>query len=305
MKLRMSCMLFAAFLVAACGGAAEEPAAETPATEAEASMSDAEALDEQLEYFVTHYNMHHADMVAELYHDEAVFLSADGSVNEGREAIEASMAAAMETMSPTLDLEVIDRVLTDQWAIAMGRWNIEGTPEGADASMMMGGHYMSAHQKVGDEWRTMYVITNYDQEPPPEAPRGEPPAEEPPESTDSPLAELAEYWVTHYNMHHPDMVASRYAEDAMVAFANRPLAEGREAVAEQLAAAIEEGEPEITIHEVDFQEIGDGWILSGGWYEQSTTAGDVAGAYMGLSRPDAEGNMQIHWHVSNGHPVME
>ena len=26
------------------------------------------------------------------------------------------------------------------------------------------------------------------------------------------IAEVAEYWVTHYNMGHPDMVASRYAD---------------------------------------------------------------------------------------------
>lgn len=310
MTLRKSFVLFAVVVVAACGGAAEEPAVEAPTEEApaeaaEAPMSDAEALDEQLEYFVTHYNMHHPDMVAELYQDDAVFLSADGSVLEGREAIQASMAEAMANMEPTLDLEAIERIITDQWAVTMGRWSIEGTPEGAEGPMMLGGHYMSASQKVDGEWLTMGVITNYDQEPPPEAPRGEPPAEAPPDVADSPLAELAEYWATHYNMQHADMVASRYTEDAMVAFANRPLVQGRDAVAEQLAAAMEEGEPQITIHEVDYRDIGDGWILSGGWYEQSTAQGDVSGGYMGLSRPDAEGNMQIHWHVSNGHPVME
>ena len=235
MKLRHACILLMVIFLAACGGPAEEPAAETPtpAPAAEAPMDDRAALDEMTEYFVTHYNMHHADMVAALYAEDAVFLAADG------------------------------------------------------------------------EWQTGAVITNYDEPPPPDLPRGEAPAEAPPELTDSPLSELTEYYATHFNMGHGDMVASRYAEDAVAAFANMPMASGRAAIAEQLNARVADGNPQLTIHEVEAMDIGDGWFVGGGWYESSSASGDTSGAYILLARAGDDGNMQIHWVVTNGNPVTQ
>ena len=307
MKLRDAWVLVLLIALAACGGAAEEPAEEatTPAAEepaaAEPMMDDAAALDERTEYFVTHYNMHHADMVAALYTEDAMFLGADGSVLEGRAAIEANFTEGMAG-EPTLSLDVLDRTILGDNAISLGTWSLETTPEGASESMTLGGHFLNWSVKVDGEWMTSAVVTNYDAEPPAEAPRAEPPAEEPEELTDSPLAELTEYYATHFNMGHGDMVADRYTEDAMAAVANQPLASGRAAIAAQLNERVADGSPQLTIHEVAAEDLGDGWILGGGWYEIATEAGGSAGAYMLLARAGDDGNMQIHRVVSNGQP---
>lgn len=306
MKLRHLFIPLAVVVLAACGGTADQ-AADTaaPAATTAAPMDDAAALDAMTDFLVTHYNMHHPDMVVdEVYADDAVFLGADGSVQDGKEAIRAAMTTAMAG-NPTLGVEVADRVIEAQWAVSRGTWSLETTPEGAPAALALHGNFMAAYEKIGGEWKAKAVVTNYDAQPPAEMPRAEAPAEAPPDMTDSPLAEVAAYYATHFNMGHGDMVASRYAEDAVAAFANLPVANGRAAIAAQLNGRIAEGNPQITIHEVDAQEIGDGWVLGGGWYEISATTGDVDGAYMMLARPGADGNMQIQWAVSNAQPVMQ
>ena len=208
--------------------------------------------------------------------------------------------------SPTVALEVADRVITGDWAVSHGVWNLEMTLEGAPGPLALEGHFMTVAQKVDGEWKTAGVVTNYYADPPEGTPVGEPPSEAPPDLTDSVLAELADYYATHYSMGHGDMVASRYAEDGMAAFANLPVARGRAAIAERLSERIGAGDdPQLAIHEVGAQDIGEGWVLGGGWYEIASSAGDMMGNYMMLCREGADGNMQIHWAVSNGHPVAE
>jgi uncharacterized protein (TIGR02246 family) len=54
-------------------------------------------------------------------------------------------------------------------------------------------------------------------------------------SDEAALTEMAAYWETHFNMGHPDMVASVYAEDAVALPADGNVYEGREAIAANLA----------------------------------------------------------------------
>ncbi len=307
MKLRNIWLFVLIVAVAACGGAADEPVADTAAPEpvADAPMDDAAALDEMTEYFVTHYNMGHADMVAELYAEDAVFLAADGAVHDGRPAILASLETAMAS-DPTLSLDVADRVIIGDDAVSHGVWGMEMTPEGAPGPLALDGHFMTVSRKENGEWKTAAVITNYHAVPPEGTPVGEAPAEAPPELTDSALSELADYYETHFSMGHGDMVASRFAEDAMAAFANQPALTGRAAIAESMNARIEEaGGPQLTIHEVAAMDLGDGWVFGGGWYEMAAAAGDSSGSYLMLCRAGADGNMEIHWAVSNGQPASQ
>ena len=236
MKLRTICLLFVIVAIVACGGAAEEPVADTAVPEpvADAPMDDAAALDARTEYFVTHYNMHHPDMVAELYAEGAVVLGADGSVRDGKAAVLEGLEAAMAS-TPTVSVDVADRVINGDWAVTHGTWGMEAMPEGAPAPLATEGHFFNVSQKIDGEWKTTWNITNYHAEPPEGTPfvEGMGEGEEPPELTDSPLAEVADYYATHYNMGHGDMVASRYAEDGMAAFANMPEAMGRAAIAER------------------------------------------------------------------------
>ena len=98
MKLRHVAPLALLLPFAACGGdAAEEaPAAE----ETMAAVSDEQALADLREYWQTHYNMHHASVVAGVYTEDAWSLPAAGGLLEGRAAIEADLESAMAA-SPT------------------------------------------------------------------------------------------------------------------------------------------------------------------------------------------------------------
>jgi hypothetical protein len=165
---------------------------------------------------------------------------------------------------------------------------------------------MTVSHKIDGEWKTAAVITNYHADPPEGTPVAEGSSEPPPELADSALAEVSAYYATHFNMGHGDMVAGRYAEDGLAAFANLPVATGRAAIAEQLNARIAEGDdPQLTIHEVGAVDMGDGWTVGGGWYEMASSAGDVTGSYMMLCRAGEDGTMEIQWAVSNGNPAMQ
>src|SRR3970040_1948271 len=100
MKLRRATVFLVAGLAAACAQEAAEQATAEPAAEMSA---DETALEQLRADYVTHYNLHHAPMVAEMFTDSAYFLAADGSVQEGRAAVQASLEAAMAGL-PTLSL---------------------------------------------------------------------------------------------------------------------------------------------------------------------------------------------------------
>jgi len=75
------------------------------------------------------------------------------------------------------------------------------------------------------------------------------------------LADVADYWVTHYNMGHPGMVASVYAEESFFLGADGGLAEGPEAIEAMLGqnAAVS---PQIEVTPGDqmvFGDVGVGW----------------------------------------------
>ena len=53
------------------------------------------------------------------------------------------------------------------------------------------------------------------------------------------------------------------------------------------------------------QDLGDGWVWGAGWYEMATSDGNSNGIYGLLARAGDDGNMQMHWVVSNGWPAQE
>lgn len=297
MRIRPYLALSMGLLIAACGGEAAEQTAD--AAEA-AVMTDDEALDAFIDGWTQHYNLHHASMVADYYADDAVWLGADGSVQEGRAEIEAGLEAAMAA-SPTANVMSRDRMVFGDWAIDLGTYAIDMTPEGADM-MSLNGNYLTALTRVDGDWKLMYGISNYDADPPEGTPRGEPPADTP--ADEGAMSELVGDYQTHFNLGHASMVADLYTENASASFANTPFADGRAAI----EAVLEErmgASPQITIHDVGTEDLGDGWALDGGWYEltASTDEGDIVqtGNYMILCQQDAEGNWKIHWAVTNGH----
>jgi uncharacterized protein (TIGR02246 family) len=306
MKLRNMWIVLAVVAVAACGGAAEEPATDSAAAAAvaaEAPTDDGAAIRALVDDLVVHYNLHHASMVADFYTDDAVVLAANGSVLMSREGRVASLESDMAG-DPTLGVEVVDVIVVGDAAVARGSYSIATAPEGTDPASFSGS-WMAGYTKVDGAWKSSVLLTNYDADPPenrpdPVAPEGPPP----PDLEDDPMAELMGYYATHYNMGHGGMVASRYAEDAVAGFANEPMLEGRAAIEENMNARIAElGNPQLTIHQVAAEEIGDGYVFGGGWYELSSDSGNSQGSFLVLARTGDDGNLQIQWAVSNGLPI--
>jgi hypothetical protein len=74
-----------------------------------------------------------------------------------------------------------------------------------------------------------------------------------------------------------------------------------------LTQRLSAGSPQITIHDVYTQDLGDGYTLDGGWYELTRNAEGQSvqrsGMYVLLAHLQADGSYKIQWHVSNGRPV--
>jgi uncharacterized protein (TIGR02246 family) len=297
MRFRRTALTLPLLAIAACGG---EPAEEAPAEQAAVVSPDAQALEDLREYFQNHYNMHHASVVAGVYTEDAWSLPAAGGVLEGRAEIEADLESAMAA-SPTVTITGVERMVLGHRAVTMGTYQVEMTPEGGEP-MTFGGQYMNLVEHVDGEWKIAGAITNYDAAPPEgwtwNEGEAEPPAEE------GTMGEVTDYFVTHWNMDHPDMVADLYTDDAVVSFSNQAVVRGRDAVAADLADRRPDS-VELAIHDVGTIDLGDGWALDGGWYEFVRTDGSgtaQVGAYLNLMQQQADGSWKIHWGMTNAQP---
>ena len=298
MKIRIVAPVILTLFLVSCGGDVGE--ADAPAA---AEMSpDEQALAELREAWAQHYNLHHASMVADYYAEDAVALGADGSVSEGRDAIEAALETQMEG-SPTVTLPPPGETMVfGDRAVSMGSYEIETTPAGSDP-MSISGSYLISFSKESGEWEITSLVSNYDS-PRPEGWAYASMGDEPPEDEGT-MTDLVEGYARHWNLGHPSMVADYYTEDAKVAFSDSPVVTGRAAVASELEESMTESPLEITIHDVATWELGEGWALDGGWYQMDAPDGGdpmQAGTYLILCKQADDGSWQIHWLVSNGHP---
>lgn len=297
--------LTALFLVLALvAGACAEEASDTEAPEAEATTEvpeEAEAAVEALaEEWVTHYNLHHPDMVADLYTEDATVVAADLAVDEGRDAIASSLAEAMEG-SPTVSVSTDDVMVFGDRAVARGTYSVETTLD--DAPVSFGGAYINLLRRVDDEWRIQGLQTNYDS-PRPDGWNWAEFEDQPDE--DSAMTSLIEEFETHWNLQHPDMVADLYTEDAAVSFADAPVLEGRDAVAQWVGEQMETQATTLDIHGVDTTELDDTHRLDVGWYELFVGEGEEliqTGMYVNLLQLAEDGSWKILWEVNSGRPA--
>lgn len=302
--LKLAPLMVLALVSAACGSGEPDDAPETVPAADSAQMtaqSDEAAIDALRQDWVTHYNLHHADMVAEFYSDSAWILNADQSVDQGRAAVEASLAEAMAA-NPTATVSSGEVMVFGDHAVTTGRYEVEVAPEGGEA-MSWAGHYMNYLVKVDGQWRIEGMITNYDSPRPEGWAWVESDDEMPPE--EGTLTELAEGYETHWNLQHPDMVADFYAPDAVAAFASRPPAQGRAAVGQVLAESAAEMATNIDIYDVGTVDLADGWKLDAGGFEITAAEGGETvqtGMYMNLVQQVDDGSWKIRWMVSNGRP---
>lgn len=297
MHVRRAVPVLTLLALTACGGG--EPAEEAPAAAVATALSpDEQALEDLRAYFEQHYNMHHADMVAATYTDSAWTLPAAGGLVQGRAAIQADMEAAMAG-SPTVSITGTDDMVFGDAAVSMGTFQVTTTPPGGEA-MTFSGNYLNLVRKVEGEWKIAGSITNYDAARPEGwtwNDAGEAPADE------GTMADVVEYFETHWNMGHPDMVADAYTEDAVMAFSNGPALRGRAAVAASLTERIPPGS-QLDVHDVATIPLAEGWALDGGWYQINGADGAVLqmGAYVHLMRQQPDGSWKIHRGLSNAQP---
>lgn len=274
----------------------DEATTDTAETTADTSSEPAGAVDALRTSYVEHYNMGHPDMVADMYAEDAVALMADGGVMEGREEIAAGLAEQMADGSPELALEQIDGMAFGDTVVTIGRWSVTATPEEGAEPVTRSGNYMAAHTPSADGWQVSGVITNYDVQQSAEALQGTVPADEPEE--ESLLDAFSEAYEAAWNAGDAEGVAGLYAEDAWAAFGNVPAVEGRASIQQVLEQRVR---GEIDIHGVRSMDLGDGWMLDGGWFEiTGAPDDDYVGAYWTLSRAGDDGERRIHWMVSNG-----
>jgi uncharacterized protein (TIGR02246 family) len=312
MKPRILPLLCVALLTISCGGDAAEDMNADAATEAagdamaETPSADEAALEQLRADYVQHYNMHHASVVADMYADSAVWLSADGSVLEGKAAILANLEQVM-TGSPTLSLTTRDKMVFGDWAITIGDYSVQTTPPEATAPITFAGHYMAGFHKVDGAWKSEGVITNYNA-PPPEGMPAAPASDSEPPAEAGTMTDMLTAYETHFNLGHADMVADLFTDDATVAFGNLPIGTGRSAVLSSLQQRLAIGDsPQVDLHDVYTMDFGDGWAVDYGWYTITATSatGPVGqtGAYITLARQQADGSWKMHWLVSNAQPL--
>lgn len=293
---RSTALVLVTALCAACAGEAPD---ESSGAVADAS-ADEQALEELRAYWETHYNMHHADMVASTYADSAWTLPADGGWIQGRPAIEADLAEGMAG-SPTATIQGADILLMGDLGATMGTYSVSVTPEGGESTGWSGA-YLNLVTRQSGEWKILGSITNYDAARP-EGWSWVPPMTDPP-ADEGTMADVVDYFATHWNMGHASMVADLYTDDAMASFSNGPILQGRAAIEEAIAASLESG-AQLTIHDVGTLPMGEGWAADGGWYQLDAPGGGDAvqrGSYLNILRQQADGSWKIHRMLSNAQP---
>ncbi len=125
------------------------------------------------------------------------------------------------------------------------------------------------------------------------------------------MAELTDYWATHYDMGHPGMVADKFAEDAIIWDGHGSRYYGREAIAGALESAIEAGRSDIEFHPDETLVFGHSAVAIG-HFVASGMAGDEevmnSGYYMSLAE-QVDGVWMLKGFISNldapDQPMME
>ncbi|NNF29422.1 MAG: SgcJ/EcaC family oxidoreductase [Gemmatimonadetes bacterium] len=285
--------------IAACGGGDQEATAGEPA-ETEAVVDDAAVIAEMTDYFETHYNMGHGSMVADLYAEDATFMSANGQVLEGREAIATYFQTGMDAMGAQIDIDQAEQMIFGDMAVARGNYSITAEADGEAVSY--GGAFLNLLGRSGDSWQVHGAVSNYAMDAGDlwvGMPEG---TEAPPEG--STMTSLIEAYETHYNLGHPSMVADLFTADAAASFAGQGWISGSEAINESVAAGMEQAPGQLDIHGVQTIDLGDGTALDTGWYEFMADGEQASwGTYALVGQQNADGEWRIHWLVANASPA--
>ena len=287
-------------LLVACAG--DKPADKAPDPAAEETAAQAAIAKLHTDY-TTHFNLHHASAVADLYADSSGYFGADGSIDQGKPAIQKGLEETMAA-KPTITLSPAETKVFGDRALTRGSYTIAMTPPGG-AAVTLAGHYLTAYQRQNGAWKIETVVSNYDAPPPAGTPRDTTMTAAPPDG--GTMKDLVAAFVQHYNLGHASVVAGLYTDSAHSAFADTTEADGRAAVEAYLTKQVAQGSPQLAIHDVSTTELPGGWAIDGGWYQITAASpkGPVnrAGVYMLLAQRQADNSWKIHWSVTNGGTV--
>ncbi|WP_419165768.1 YybH family protein [Candidatus Palauibacter sp.] len=115
------------------------------------------------------------------------------------------------------------------------------------------------------------------------------------------MTEITDYWQTHFNMGHGSMVASKYAEDAILWGSSGAMLYGREAIGAGLQARIDAEGSQIAIHPGETMGFGDQLVARGHYVLTGEVDGRAAtnsGYYMALA-DNTDGEWSLKGMVSN------
>lgn len=284
-----------------CGGDGE-PAADTelPADVVAEDGGAVAALEAISEYWETHYNMGHPSMVASKMAEDGLLWSGNGSMMFGRDAVEASLAAQIEGSSPQIQIEQDEALAFGDFGMARGTYQVAGSADGQDFTNT--GYWMSLATSVEGEWQVVGLVTNLDS---PDQPILPSESMELPEALESAsaLGDAADYYMTHFNLGHPSMVADRYTENAVTMGAGESLISGRDAILARLTGMTDAG-AQISVTPYATQELNGGaWIAGVGTYTIAVPDQETVNGHFHALYQEVDGEMQVHWLLTGATPA--
>jgi uncharacterized protein (TIGR02246 family) len=300
MFVRRATVFVLAGVFAACSGESGNQAEQGMAEHATETVTPEQSLRNLSANYMEAANAHNSEMVAGLYEDSAVVLSADGTIAQGRDQILAMEQAGAETPA-NLTITPAEEKVEGEFGVERGTYSVTLTPAGGAATTQSGA-YMTLNHKVGDAWKISILLTNFDATPPAGFPYVKYTGETPKDN--GTLTDLIANWKKHYDLGHANMVADFYTDDAKASFGGGPTADGKAAIEAALTATMADRKPQITIHDVFTQPFGTDYVVDGGYW--STTVGgkpDREGEYLLLGQKQADGSVKIVWHYGNGRPA--
>lgn len=299
MRVRNLLVLFLTVTFVTACAAPDDAGSDTAADDVVEVSADEAALTALLDGYAEHFNLGHADMVAEMYAEDAITVFADGGVQLGLEEIKAGLAVSMDRFG-ALSINSENLHLAGDHAVGRGNWSSTTAVEGADDAVVSG-HYMTWFMRIDGDWKIQVVASNYDSEQPPEAHMGvisENVDDEEDDVLDGLMTAYEEGWAAG----DAAALAMLYTENAHASFASQSVVEGRAAIETALTEGVS---GTADIHAKGTFDLGDGWFVNGGWYETWDDSGQNVGSYLLLARATEDGGHQIHWLVANGRPAPE
>jgi ketosteroid isomerase-like protein len=293
---------FLALTIVACSAETAEDAAETVVaeeTQEYAADADAATLAAYVADWATHYNMGHGSMVADYFTDTGLMWSGSSGIAFGKENIAALLQGGIDMASPQLTLDMIDQIIVGDRAVAYGTFSTQATVDGEASGNS--GYWMNYAELIDGEWKTRGLISNVDSE---QATPAFQSAEFPEAMESAALAaESTEFFVTHINMGHAEMVAETYAEDIVSMPSGAAISTGRDALLARLTEMAAAG-AQFTVTPWAAAELGEDYITSIGTYSVEIGGETVQGHYSNVSRRNADGEFELIWSLTAAHPNM-